>query len=93
MNITEIRIRLIRQPRGGVVATAAITIDHALAVHDILVVEEGDRLFLAMPSRRCADGLYRDLVHPIRQESRQELTRAVLAAYRKECLRQRAEAI
>ena len=90
MNITEIRIRLMRNPKGGVMAAAAVVIDDALAVHDILGIEEEGRQFLAMPSRRCPDGLHRDMVHPIDAESRRELTQAVLSAYRQERRRSRA---
>ena len=89
MNITEIRIRLMRQPRNGVVASASVTIDSALVIHEILVVEQGGKQFLSMPSRRCADGLHRDLVHPAEAGVRRELTEAVLLAYRREAFRQR----
>ena len=87
MNITEIRIRLMRQPRNGVVAAAAVTIDQALVVHEILVVEQNGKCFLSMPSRRCADGMHRDLVHPLEEGTRRQLTEAVVSAYRREVFR------
>ena len=93
LQITEIRIRLVRASRHGVVASAAVTVDDALAIHDILVVRREDRLFVVMPGRTCPDGLHRDLVHPIRQDVRAELMSAVLSAYHREEQRNRQKTI
>lgn len=89
MNITDIRIRLKPENASGTLATAAVTIDSDWAVHDIRILHREGRFYLAMPSRRCADGLTRDLVHPVHGRAREELTRAVLAAYRRELFRSR----
>ena len=91
MKITDIRIRL--NPDAvtgyGVLGTADVTIDDAVAVHDIRILRREEKIFLAMPSRRCADGQMRDLVHPIHTEVRTELTEAVLTAYRRQETRRR----
>ena len=39
------------------------------AVHDIKVIEGEKGLFIAMPSRKAADGDYRDIAHPINQNA------------------------
>lgn len=80
MEITDIQIR--RVPGGGRMrASVSVVFDEVFAVHDIKVIEGQDRLFLAMPSRKLADGSYRDIVHPISHEMRAALERSILEVY------------
>ena len=46
-------------------AIVSITIDDEFVVHDIKVIEGEKGLFIAMPSKKAADGEYRDIAHPI----------------------------
>ena len=46
-------------------AVVSITIDEEFVVHDIKIIEGEKGLFIAMPSRKAADGEYRDIAHPI----------------------------
>lgn len=87
MNITDLRIRLIAKPDGKLKAVASITIDDAFVVHDIKIIEGNDGLFVAMPSRKTADGEYKDVAHPINTEVRESLIKKVLAAYNEELLK------
>ena len=63
----------------------------AVAVHDIKIVQGEERLFVAMPSRRDDNGVFRDIVHPIDSELRNEIEEEILSAYRMELDRQAAE--
>ena len=82
MNITEVRIFILRQNEGFVKARATITIDNAFAVHDIKVVEGQDgNLKIRMPSRKTPDGEYVDIAHPINQETRILLSDIILKEY------------
>jgi stage V sporulation protein G len=38
-------------------------------------------LFVAMPSRKTADGAYRDVAHPITADAREVISETVLKAY------------
>lgn len=80
MNITDIRIRK-TFPDTRLKALVSVTIDHDLAVHDIKVIAGHERLFVAMPSRKDEQGVFRDIVHPITPEARAALETAILAAY------------
>lgn len=80
MLITDVRIRKVFTD-GNLKAVISITIDNSLAIHDIKVVKGTDRLFAAMPSRKDENGIYRDIVHPIDSETRDEFERIILAAY------------
>ena len=81
MQITGIKIRKLLDD-GRLRAIVSVTLDGQLAVHDIKVVQGAERLFIAMPSRREDNGIFRDIVHPITPEAREWLEGAVLAAYR-----------
>ena len=82
MEITDIRIRKI-MTEGRLRAVVSITVDHMLAVHDIKVVQGDERLFIAMPSRKDENGVFRDIVHPILPEARKMIEESVLDAYQK----------
>ena len=60
---------------------ASVTLDNEFVIHDIKVIEGDKGLFIAMPSRRSADGEYRDIAHPINTETRKHLQEIVLDAY------------
>ena len=38
-------------------------------------------LFIAMPSRKAADGEYRDIAHPINSETREQIQKLILEKY------------
>ena len=80
MQITDIKIRKFFD-EGPMKAVVSVTFDDALAVHDIKVIYARDRYFIVMPSRKNADGSYRDIVHPINTEFRAALESAVIDAY------------
>lgn len=80
MTITDVRVRrLFNEERLR--ALVSLTLDNELAVHDIKVIQGTERLFIAMPSRRDPEGVFRDVVHPISSELRKKMESAVLAAY------------
>ena len=82
MNITDVRVRKMMK-ESNLKAVASITIDDDFVVHDIKVVEGEKGLFIAMPSRKAADGEYRDIAHPINQEVRTMFEKEILDAYDK----------
>jgi stage V sporulation protein G len=60
----------------------SITLDDDFAVHDVKVIEGPQRLFVAMPSRKDENGIFRDIVHPITSQARATLENSILDAYR-----------
>ena len=83
MQITDIKVRKLMQ-EGRLRAGVSVTIGDELAIHDIKVIEGPTRLFVAMPSRREAGGVFRDIAHPITPAARRQLEDAILAVYRRE---------
>ena len=90
MNITDVRVRKMTK-EGKMKAVVSITIDDEFVVHDIKVVEGDKGLFIAMPSRKAADGEYRDIAHPINSGTRNNIQKIVLEAYEKALLEPEAE--
>lgn len=84
MKITDVRVRRIAQS-GKMKAVVSITLDNEFVVHDIKVIEGEKGLFVAMPSKKAADGEYRDIAHPINAEMRKLVEDSILQKYR-ECL-------
>ncbi len=80
MNVTDVKIRRMYQ-EGKMKAIASVTFDQAFVIHDMKIVEGVNGLFLAMPSRRTMDGVYRDIAHPISAQARELVQQAVLGAY------------
>ena len=62
----------------------SITIDEEFVVHDIKVIDGEKGLFIAMPSRKAADGEYRDIAHPINSDTRNKIQQIILEKYESE---------
>ena len=80
MQITDVRIRKVEK-EGKMKAVVSITMDEEFVVHDIKIIEGEKGLFIAMPSRKAADGEYRDIAHPINSETRERIQRLILEKY------------
>ncbi len=53
MEISEIRMTLSTAADSLVAAWCSVSFDHQLAVHDLRVIRQEERLFVAMPKRRA----------------------------------------
>lgn len=65
-------------------AVASFTIDNAFVIHDVKIIEGNNGNFIAMPSKQAPSGEYRDIVHPLNTETREQISSAILAAYEQE---------
>ena len=80
MSITDVRVRKVSK-EGKMKAVVSITIDDEFVVHDIKVIEGEKGLFIAMLSRKAADGEYRDIAHPINSVTRDRIQSIILDKY------------
>ena len=80
MQITDVRIRKVEK-EGKMKAIVSITMDNEFVIHDIKVIEGEKGLFIAMPSRKAADGEYRDIAHPINSATRDMIQNVILSKY------------
>ena len=80
MQITDVRVRKVSK-EGKMKAIVSITIDDEFVVHDIKVIEGEKGIFIAMPSRKAADGEYRDIARPINCDTRDLIQKIILEKY------------
>ena len=80
MQITELRIRKVEN-EGKLRAYVTVTFDDCFVVHNVKVIEGQNGLFIAMPSRKTANGEYKDVAHPISPDFRNELQNKILDEY------------
>ena len=85
MTITDVWVRKITK-EGKLKAIVSITLDNEFVVHDIKVIECEKGLFIAMPSKKAADGEYRDIAHPINSSTREMIQSIILDRYQKSLL-------
>ena len=88
MNITGVRVRMVKKSDSKLKAVASITIDDCFAVHDIKVIKGSEGYFIAMPSRKTNDGEYKDIAHPIKTSTREEIIKLILDAFKEEQLKE-----
>ena len=67
---------------GSVKATASVTIGECFGVRGVKVMEGKNGLFINMPSYKGSDDKYKDICFPTTAEFRQELSDAVVDAYK-----------
>ena len=89
MQITDVRIRKIEK-EGKMKAVVSITIDEEFVVHDIKIIEGEKGMFIAMPSRKTAEGEYKDIAHPIKSSTRELIQNLILQKYNEELLHSEA---
>ncbi len=81
MQITSVNVKKIEKEESRMKGIASVLIDDCFAIRDIRIIEGNEGLFIAMPSRKNADGEYHDIAHPINAETREKIQKAILEAY------------
>jgi stage V sporulation protein G len=79
MRISDIKISL--RDDAKLKAFATVTLDDCFVIRGLKIIQSTDRVFVAMPSRRGADGTFRDIAHPIDADSRRVFEDRVLGEY------------
>lgn len=82
MKITEIKVFPVNEER--LKAYISITIEGSFVVRDLKIIQGTSGLFVAMPSKKRKDGQFRDIAHPLNQETRAMIEDLVFEAYEKE---------
>lgn len=81
MEISDVQIYLMHEEK--LKAYATVIIDNAFLIRDLKVIQGNNGLFIAMPAKKMKDGSYRDIAHPLNQETRVYFEKKVLEAYEK----------
>ncbi len=80
MEITEVKVFPIREKKLR--AFVSIVLDGCFMVNDIKVIQGKDGLFISMPSRRKKNGRFKDIAHPLNNDTRQSMEERIIAEYR-----------
>jgi len=83
MQITEVKVYPVRKDDDKLKAFATIILDDCFVVRDLKVINGNSGLFVAMPSRKKADGSYADIAHPLNNDMRNQLEEMVIGEYKK----------
>ncbi|MBT4594459.1 septation regulator SpoVG [bacterium] len=81
MKITEIKVYPANE--GKLKAYATMVIDGCFIVRDLKLIQGENGMFVSMPSRRKKDGTFKDVVHPLNQETRRMIEEHVIEEYKK----------
>ena len=79
MEITEVKVFPVDEEK--LKAYVTIVLDNCFVVRDLKVISGTAGLFVAMPSKRRKDGTFKDIAHPLNQETRAVIEKQVLDAY------------
>ena len=89
MEITSVKITLVPQDER-LKAYASITFDNCFVVHDLKIIRTGDKVFVAMPSKRYKNE-YRDVAHPLDKQTRKDIHDFVLSEYKNQIKKLQSE--
>ncbi len=81
MEITEVRVFPVNEEKLRAYVT--ITFDQCFVIRDLKIIQGATGLFVSMPSKKRKDGTYRDIAHPINNETRRMIEEKIIAEYNK----------
>ncbi len=81
MELTDVRVSPVNEEK--LKAFVNITIDDCFIVRDLKIINGKNGLFVSMPSRRRKDGTFRDIAHPLNNETREMMEQRILSEYEK----------
>lgn len=84
MQITDIRIHLLKEPKSKLLAFAEVTLDNCLVIRDFQIFASKHGTFIGMPSRKLPDGSWREMVFAIDTDLSEKLKSQILRAYQDE---------
>ena len=79
MLITEVKVFPVDEEK--LKAYITIVLDSCFVVRDLKIISGTGGLFVAMPSKRRKDGSFKDIAHPLNQETREKMEKFILNAY------------
>jgi stage V sporulation protein G len=90
MEITEVKVFPVNEEK--LKAFVSIVFDRCFMVNDIKIIQGRDGLFISMPSRKKKNGEFKDVAHPLNNETRQMIEIQVVEEYER-ILAERGESL
>jgi stage V sporulation protein G len=79
VELTEVRVFPVDEDKLRAYVT--ITIDGCFVIRDLKIIRGTNGLFVSMPSRKRKDGSYRDIAHPLNNETRRMMEEKIISEY------------
>ena len=79
MDITQIRVFPVEEDK--LKAFVSIIFDDCFVVSDIKIIDGINGLFVSMPSKKRRNGTFRDIAHPLNNETRKAIEEKVINRY------------
>ena len=83
MEITNVKVFKTNGEDTKMKGYATVTLDDCFVIRNLRIIQNDERMFVAMPSRKRADGEYEDVVHPTNAETRKMFEEKILEEYNK----------
>jgi len=80
MEITQIRVFPVHEDK--LKAFVSIILDACFVVSDIKIIQGASGLFVSMPSKKRKNGTFRDIAHPLNNETRRRFEEQIITRYR-----------
>jgi len=80
MEITQIRVFPVHEEK--LKAFVSVILDDCFVVSDIKIIQGTSGLFVSMPSKKRKNGTFRDIAHPLNNETRRRFEEQIIARYR-----------
>jgi stage V sporulation protein G len=80
VEITQVRVFPVGEDK--LKAFVSIIIDDCFVVSDIKIIQGNNGLFVSMPSKKRKNGTFRDVAHPLNNETRRRIEEQIIASYR-----------
>jgi stage V sporulation protein G len=80
MEITQIRVFPVDEEK--LKAFVSIVFDDCFVISDIKIIQGNSGLFVSMPSKKRKNGTFRDIAHPLNNETRRKFEEQIIGEYR-----------
>jgi stage V sporulation protein G len=90
MQVTEVRVFPVDEEKLRGYAT--ITFDNCFLVRDLKIIRGTTGLFVSMPSKKRKDGTYKDIAHPLNNETRKMIEDKIITEYERVLAEERTRA-
>ena len=79
MEVTDVRVFPVNEEK--LKAFVSIVLDRCFMVNDIKIIQGRESMFISMPSRRKKNGEFKDVAHPLNNETRRMIEDIVIGEY------------
>ncbi len=82
MEITQVNIKRLER-KDNLKGIANIVLDNEFAVNEIKIIEINNKISITMPDVLLENGKYKSIVHPINNNAREKIQKAIIKEYKK----------